>query len=106
MQKLTLKETIKVGGKKFYHYSLGGKYFSKEWVVLDGITYYDSVRGEDAFINAQIYLGMAKEDKEIVLLHIVKKLEEELEECCEITCNRELCFEYIDELKRILDEEY
>lgn len=45
---------------------------------------------------------MANGDKEIVLLHIVKKLEEELEECCEITCNRELCFEYIDELKKIL----
>lgn len=42
------------------------------------------------------------EDKDIILLHIVKKLEGELEECCEITCNRELCFEYIDEIKRVL----
>ena len=41
-------------------------------------------------------------DKEKVVLHIVKKLEEEMEECCEITCNRELCFEYIDEIKKIL----
>ena len=41
-------------------------------------------------------------DKEKVVLHIVKKLEEEMEECCEITCNRELCFEYIDEIKTIL----
>ena len=41
-------------------------------------------------------------DKEKVVLHIVKKLEEEMEECCEITCNRGLCFEYIDEIKKIL----
>ena len=47
-------------------------------------------------------MGMANGDKEIVLLHIVKKLEEELEECCEITLNKELCFEYIDEIKKIL----
>ncbi len=46
---------------------------------------------------------MVNRDKEIVLLHIVRKLEEELEECCEITCNRELCFEYIGELKRVLN---
>jgi hypothetical protein len=52
MQALTLKETINIGGKQFYHYSLGGKYFSKEWVVINGITYYDSVRGEDGFISA------------------------------------------------------
>ena len=51
MQTLTLKETINIGGKPFYHYSLGGKYFSKEWVVLDGITYYDSVRGEEQYIR-------------------------------------------------------
>lgn len=49
MQALTLKETINIGGKQFYHYSLGGKYFSKEWVVINGITYYDSVRGEEDF---------------------------------------------------------
>jgi hypothetical protein len=52
MQTLTLKETINIGGKQFYHYSLGGKYFSKEWVVINGITYYDSVRGDDGFISA------------------------------------------------------
>lgn len=33
---------------------------------------------------------------------MVKKLEEEMEECCEITLNKELCFEYIDEIKRVL----
>ena len=49
MQTLTLKEEINIGGKPFYHYSLGGKYFSKEWVVINGITYYDSVRGEEDF---------------------------------------------------------
>jgi len=43
---------------------------------------------------------MVNRDKEIVLLHIVKKLEEELEE---ITPNRELCFTYIDEIKRVLN---
>jgi len=43
---------------------------------------------------------MVNRDKEIVLLHIVKKLEEELEE---ITLNRELCFTYIDEIKRVLN---
>jgi hypothetical protein len=46
---------------------------------------------------------MVNRDKEIILLHIVKKLEEELEECCEITLNRELCFTYIDEIKRVLN---
>jgi len=50
MQTLTLKETIKVGGKKFYHYSLGGKWFAKEFVVINGITYYDSIRGEETFL--------------------------------------------------------
>ena len=56
MQTLTLKETINIGGTPFYHYSLGGKYFSKEWVVLDGITYYDSVRGEEQYIRTQIHI--------------------------------------------------
>ena len=46
---------------------------------------------------------MVNRDKEIVLLHIVRKLEEELEECCEITCNRTLALEYIGELKRVLN---
>jgi hypothetical protein len=41
-------------------------------------------------------------DKEKVILHIVKRLEEELEECCEITCDKDKCFSYIDELKKIL----
>jgi len=47
---------------------------------------------------------MANGDKEIVLLHIIKKLEEEMEECCEITCDRDKCLSYIDELKKILSE--
>ena len=44
MQPLSLKETINVGGKQFYHYSLGGKYFCKEFIVVDDIHYYDAVR--------------------------------------------------------------
>lgn len=44
MQALTLKEKINVGGKPFYHYSLGGKWFAKEFVVIDGINYYDTIR--------------------------------------------------------------
>jgi hypothetical protein len=44
MQALSLKETINVGGKTFYHYSLGGKYYAKEWIVLDEVTYYDTIR--------------------------------------------------------------
>lgn len=47
MQPLSLRETIKVGGKTFYHYSLGGKYFAKEWIVVDDITYYDNIRQTD-----------------------------------------------------------
>lgn len=47
MQPLTLRETINVGGKTFYHYSLGGKYFAKEWIVVDDITYYDAIRQAD-----------------------------------------------------------
>jgi len=47
MQPLTLRETINVGGKTFYHYSLGGKYFAKEWIVIDDITYYDAIRQTD-----------------------------------------------------------
>lgn len=52
MQPFTLKETINVGDKTFYHYSLGGKWFSKEFVVINGVTYYDSVQGEDTFLKA------------------------------------------------------
>ena len=47
MQPLSLRETIKVGGKTFYHYSLGGKYFAKEWIVVDDITYYDAIKQTD-----------------------------------------------------------
>lgn len=47
MQPLSLRETINVGGKTFYHYSLGGKYFSKEWIVVDDVTYYDNIRQID-----------------------------------------------------------
>lgn len=47
MQPLSLRETINVGGKTFYHYSLGGKYFAKEWIVIDDITYYDAIRKTD-----------------------------------------------------------
>ena len=42
------------------------------------------------------------EDKEKVILHLVKRLEEEIEECCE---DRERCMDIIEELKRILSYE-
>ena len=45
------------------------------------------------------------EDKEKIILHLVKRLEEEIEECCEITCDRERCMDIIDELKRILSQD-
>ena len=47
-------------------------------------------------------IGKKMEDKEKVILHLVKRLEEEIEECCEITCDRERCMDIIEELKRIL----
>ena len=37
-----LKESINVGGKTYYHYELGGKYISDEWVVFNGVTYYNN----------------------------------------------------------------
>lgn len=37
-----LKETIVVDGKTFYHYEFGGKYISDEWVVCNGVTYYNN----------------------------------------------------------------
>jgi hypothetical protein len=36
---------------------------------------------------------------------IINKLEEELEECCEITCDRDSCLSLIDELKKELGDE-
>jgi len=50
-------------------------------------------------------IGKKMEDKEKVILHLVKRLEEEIEECCEITCDRERCLDIIEELKRILSYE-
>jgi len=50
-------------------------------------------------------IGKKMEDKEKVILHLVKRLEEEVEECCEITCDRERCLDIIEELKRILSYE-
>jgi hypothetical protein len=47
-------------------------------------------------------IGKKMEDKEKVILHLVKRLEEEIEECCEITCDRERCMDIIEELKKIL----
>ena len=44
MQPLSLRKTINVGGKTFYHYSFGGKWFAKEFIVIDDITYYDTIR--------------------------------------------------------------
>ena len=50
-------------------------------------------------------IGKKMEDREKVILHLVKRLEEEIEECCEITCDRERCMDIIEELKRILSYE-
>jgi len=36
---------------------------------------------------------------------IINKLEEEIEECCEITCDRDSCLSLIDELKRKIRDE-
>ena len=37
-----LKDSITIDGKKFYHYSLGGKWNSTNFVVIEGIHYYNS----------------------------------------------------------------
>jgi|TARA_B110000444_G_scaffold174025_1_gene162759 hypothetical protein len=37
-----------------------------------------------------------------VILHLVKRLEVELEECCEITCDKGECLSIVGEIKRIL----
>ena len=42
------------------------------------------------------------EGREGVILHLVKRLEVELEECCEITCDRDSCLSIVEEIKRIL----
>jgi len=36
---------------------------------------------------------------------LIDRLEEELEECCEITCDRDSCLSLIDELKKELEDE-
>jgi hypothetical protein len=36
---------------------------------------------------------------------LIDKLEEELEECCEITLNKDCCYSIIDELKKELEDE-
>lgn len=42
------------------------------------------------------------ENRERVILHLVTRLETELEECCEITCDKGECLSIVDEIKRIL----
>jgi hypothetical protein len=42
------------------------------------------------------------EDRDRVILHLVNRLEVELEECCEITCDKESCLSIVGEIKRIL----
>ena len=42
------------------------------------------------------------EDRDRVIMHLIKRLETELEECCEITCDRDACLSIVDEIKRIL----
>jgi hypothetical protein len=37
-----LRDSITIDGKKFYHYSLGGKWNSTQFVVIEGIHYYNS----------------------------------------------------------------
>jgi len=41
-------------------------------------------------------------DRERVIMHLVTRLETELEECCEITCDRDECLSIVGEIKRIL----
>ena len=36
---------------------------------------------------------------------LIDKLEGELEECCEITLNKDCCYSIIDELKKELEDE-
>jgi hypothetical protein len=42
------------------------------------------------------------EDRDRVIMHLIKRLETELEECCEITCDRNECLSIVGEIKRIL----
>jgi len=42
------------------------------------------------------------EDRDRVIMHLVTRLETELEECCEITCDKDHCMGIVQEIKRIL----
>jgi len=42
------------------------------------------------------------EDRDRVILHLIKRLEVELGECCEITCDKDQCLSIVEEIKRIL----
>lgn len=37
-----LKETIQFDGETYYHYTFGGKYSASKFVVVNGITYYNT----------------------------------------------------------------
>jgi hypothetical protein len=50
--------------------------------------------------NSEITKAM--EDRDRVIMHLIKRLETELEECCEITCDRNECLSIVGEIKRIL----
>jgi hypothetical protein len=37
-----LKESINIDGETYFHYNFGGKYSATKWIVINGITYYNS----------------------------------------------------------------
>jgi len=47
INKITFKDEITVGDEKYYHYTLGGKYFADKSVIIDGISYYNAVKIEE-----------------------------------------------------------
>ncbi len=93
---LIYKDSFVVDGERYYHYSYGGKWQATKFVTVHGINYYNS---KEAF---QFETIQKVEDRDRVILHLVKRLETELEECCEITCDRDQCLSIVEEIKRIL----
>jgi hypothetical protein len=54
MTTLTIKDYININGTTFWHYTFGGKYSATEWIVVDGIHYYNTNKPlENGFINPQ-----------------------------------------------------
>lgn len=52
---IELKESITIDNKTFYHYSLGGKYTCTEFVVINGLHWYNSNKPpQDGMINVNV----------------------------------------------------